>query len=243
MSRLPKAPLIEVIFELRWKVSDKDDLTRFQYLHGDLYSEFRNQYSHRNLLTPPDIPLELIVSQAQYQFRREKDSYPLIQVGPGLVTLNTDDAHYYWDEFYGWTKELTQKFFKLYQFKKGEKVTPVLYYLDFFDVNPEKNDVMKFVNEKLHIGVTQTFLEDSKSKPSDVNIGLNYPIELGHLLVNVQTGNHAQKGKGLVMQTKITGKGFEANKKLVDSWVDDAHGVCRQIFRKMTEGELYQSFQ
>ncbi len=41
MSKLPNAPLVEVIFELRWKVDKNDELVKCQYLHGDLFAKVK----------------------------------------------------------------------------------------------------------------------------------------------------------------------------------------------------------
>jgi len=46
MSKLPNAPLIEVIFEPRWKVTDKEKLSKCQYLHGDLLSSIKDVYTY-----------------------------------------------------------------------------------------------------------------------------------------------------------------------------------------------------
>ena len=41
MSKLPKAPLVEVVFELKWDIKIKSDLDDFQYLYGDLYANLK----------------------------------------------------------------------------------------------------------------------------------------------------------------------------------------------------------
>lgn len=43
MSKLPNAPLIEVVIELRWQITQKNELTGIQYLYGDLYNELKDK--------------------------------------------------------------------------------------------------------------------------------------------------------------------------------------------------------
>ena len=44
MSKLPKAPLLEIIFEINWDITNKNDIVKFQYLHGDLFSNLKDKY-------------------------------------------------------------------------------------------------------------------------------------------------------------------------------------------------------
>ncbi len=60
MSKLHSAPLLEVIFEIKWAVISKSDIVDFQYLHGDLYSKLKSKYSHRESLIPPEIPIDVV---------------------------------------------------------------------------------------------------------------------------------------------------------------------------------------
>jgi len=100
MSKLPNAPLIEVIFELRWEIKQKSDLTKYQYLIGDLYSSIKGDFPIRESLAPPEIPTEILINNPAHRFRSDKNQYPLVQVGPGLLTLNTTDENYFWNDFY-----------------------------------------------------------------------------------------------------------------------------------------------
>jgi uncharacterized protein (TIGR04255 family) len=52
MSKLPNAPLIEVVIELRWQITQKNELTEIQYLYGDLYNELKDKFPHRESIIP-----------------------------------------------------------------------------------------------------------------------------------------------------------------------------------------------
>ena len=78
---------------------NKSDLSKVQYLYGDLYSELKQKYPHRESIVPTEIPLDILINQPVHRFRSAPNDYPLFQVGPGIITLNTTDSKYYWNTF------------------------------------------------------------------------------------------------------------------------------------------------
>ena len=64
MSKLPKAPLIEVIFELSWIANTLTEHEKFQFLLGNIYAKLRQEYPLRiNLVQIPitglKVPIEI----------------------------------------------------------------------------------------------------------------------------------------------------------------------------------------
>ena len=72
MSKLPNAPLLEVIFEIKWDITNKSDIAKFQYLHGDLYSNLKDKYFYRESLLPSEVPFEMVKGMPVYRFRKEE---------------------------------------------------------------------------------------------------------------------------------------------------------------------------
>ncbi len=114
MSKLPKAPLVEVVIELRWQITNKDELAGIQYLYGDIYNELKGKYPYRESILPVEFPMEMTINQPVHRFRTEKGGYPLVQAGPGILTLNTINSIYFWDTLYNDAGELIEKFFNVY---------------------------------------------------------------------------------------------------------------------------------
>ncbi len=239
MSKLPKAPLIEVIFEIRWQIKQKSDITNYEYLIGDLYSLVKSDYPHRESLLPPGMPSDIILNNPAHRFRKEKDGYPLIQIGPGVITLNTNDEYYFWNEYYDLAKNLLTNLFETNALDNYSFNTNLLY-LDFFEFDFSKSDVNDFVNDMFNINVTQGFLEES-DLPFNLDIGFFYGIPLGNLAVTLKKG--AAKGKeGIVMQTSLYGNTFFNETKNILSWLTEAHEFSSNLFKKITAGKLYESF-
>jgi uncharacterized protein (TIGR04255 family) len=242
MSKLPNAPLLEVVFELRWKITNKTDLGRCQYLHGDMYSKLVGKYPIREPLTPIEFPAELFLNNPAHRFRTKKGGYPLFQVGPGIITLNTVDETYLWPEYFNLIKELINTFFEVYSRVELEKFTPILRYIDFFKIDSGEINLIEFIKNSLNTNIEQRFYVASHS-PSIITFNLSYPTELGQFTFNLNNGSNQRSEKGLVLQTGVNGMEFEPNSEKILNWIRDSHEFCSEIFKKMTAGALYESFK
>jgi uncharacterized protein (TIGR04255 family) len=241
MSKLPNAPLIEIVLELRWKITNKVDLSKIQYLYGDIYNELKHKHPYRENIQPPEIPIEVLLNQPVHRFRTAQNDYPLFQVGPGIITLNTIDSKYFWESFYNDSSELVNTFLNVFPIKNGEKLTPSILFLDFFPFNFKENDVYKFISDKFNVKFEQSFIKNV-SNPKDVNLGFYYEISLGDLSVVFHKGNSNHK-EGIVLQTRINGAAISPDLDNIKLWIGQAHDTCSDLFKKLTEGKLYESFK
>lgn len=241
MSKLPNAPLIEIVLELRWKITNKVDLSKIQYLYGDIYNELKHKYPYRENIQPPEIPIEILINQPVHRFRTAQNDYPLFQVGPGIITLNTIDSKYFWELFYKDSSELVETFLKVFPIQIGEKLTPSILFLDFFPFDFRKYDVYEFINEKFNVKFEQSFIKNV-SNPKDINLGFYYEIPLGDLSVVFIKGKNKLQ-EGIVLQTRINGASINPKRDEILSWIDQSHDTCSDLFKRLTEGELYKSFK
>ena len=242
MSKLPKAPLYEVVLELRWKITNKSDLTKVQYLYGDIYNILKNKYPYRESIAPPEIPMEILINQPMHRFRVAQDDYPLFQVGPGIITLNTVDDKYFWDTFSTEIEELFHSFLSVYAFQTNEKLIPSILFIDFFPFDFKDNDVYAFLSNNFNIEFKQNFI-DNINNPKDVNIGFFYEISQGDLSVIFHRGKDSKNSEGIVVQTRINGISLNPDITEIKTWTDESHNVCSELFKKLTEGKLYESFK
>lgn len=242
MSKLPRAPLVEIVLELRWKITNKTDLSKIQYLYGDIYSELKNKYPFRESIVPTEIPIDILINQPVHRYRTANNDYPLFQVGPGIITLNTIDKKYFWDTFSKDMEELVGSFLKVFPIDSNEKLTPSILFLDFFPFDFEKKDVYNYINEKFNIVFNQSFILN-ENYPKDINLGFYYEIPTGDLSITFQKGKNSSLQDGIVLQTRINGKSLNPNIAIISSWIEKSHDTCSELFKKLTEGELYESFK
>lgn len=244
MSKLPNAPLLEVVFELRWPVVTEKDFNKFNYLYGDLYSAFKEKYPVREplpLSQTPEIPRNFLINNPLHRYR-SKDNYPLIQVGPGLLTLNTIDEKYFWEDYSKDSKELIESFFNIYEKNPTDKFTPSLLYYDFFVLDMENVNVLEFVNNSLNLNINQGFLKTNEN-PKNFVLNLSYPVKLGDLIISFNIGKNNKNEDGLVLQTRLNGTKFDPNPNDIVNWLDEAHDFCSNSFKELTKGSLYESFK
>ncbi len=240
MSKLPKAPLIEVIFEIRWAVSGQKELQEVQYLYGDLYPLLKENYPFRE--TIQNLPVELFINVPTHRFRTAPNDYPLVQVGPGIVTVNTVDSKYFWSEFEDLILEVVEKLNTVYAFKESHNVRLILQYIDLLRFDFEDGDILTYLKENLGISITQGFYHGN-SISKNLVLGLNYENELGSLNVNINRGKDAKGGDGIAIQTNLTSGIVKFETSVIKTWVEKAHELCSNSFKEMTKGKLYESFK
>jgi uncharacterized protein (TIGR04255 family) len=240
MSKLPNAPLIEVILEFRWTVTNNTDLSKIQYLYGDLYNDLKEKYPYREAVFPIALPNEFTLNNPIHRYRTAKDDYPLYQVGPGIITLNTIDSKYDWDEFSSEAEQLLNSFIAV-QTQLTDKLIPSLTYIDFIAFDFEKNNVMDYINENFNLKFEQSFINSNKT--NDLKLGFNYEIEVGNLTVMFSKGNNKNNETGIAIQTNIKGKAHNLDSKILIDWLGKAHGISSEMFKKLTAGKLYESFK
>ncbi len=241
MSRLPNAPLLEVIFELRWELTI-NDINDFQYLHGDLYSRLKDKYPFRENLVPPGIPPEIVKGKPIYRFRSKPGGYPLLQVGPGLISINTIDEKYYWVEFSKEIETILDGLDSIYPKYKTLKLQPSLIYIDFLAYNKQDMTPQEFMNNNLHLNFKQDFIADGDAKLKEVNISLNYQVGTDIVSLNIADGQ-SNNDTGLILQTKIMGRDDNYSSGDLLKWLGIAHELSSTLFKSLTKGQLYESFK
>jgi len=240
MSKLKNAPLIEVIFELRWGISNSDDLAKAQYIYGDLYNELKEFYPYREAIVPAEVPIEMLINKPIHRFRKAKNDYPLCQVGPGIITHNTIDKHYFWNKFYENTTKLIEAFSNV--FHLNEKITTSLLYIDLIPFDFTSKDVYKFINDHFNIEFKQSFFEEI-SQPFDLNFGFYYKTKFGNLELTFRRGRKNENEEGILLQTRLNSNNMNTDKTEILNWLENAHYTCSNTFKKLISTNLYNSFK
>jgi uncharacterized protein (TIGR04255 family) len=243
MSKLPNAPLLEVIFEIKWDITSKTDIVDFQYLHGDLYSNLKSKYSHRENLLPPEVPLDIVKGNPVFRFREKQGSYPLVQIGPGLISLNTIDEKYFWNQFRDESNEVLRVLNEIYPKYSELNLSPALTYLDFFEYDKNKETPLEFINSNFQLSLKDNFMSKTDSTMNDVNFTFNYEVDEKIVSLNLRNGKINNDKEGLVLQTKVFGKKRKYNTEKLQEWLDSAHDLSSNMFKSLTNGKLYESFK
>lgn len=241
MDKLPNAPLLEVIFELRWNMSNDNHWSQFPFLPGDLYALLKKQYPERHILAPTDIPPNLLEGSAIYRYST-KNGYPMVQLGPGVLSLNTTDDYYDWKSYSKNIDELLRKFNDVYIFSENEQGRATLSYYDFLEFDWDEEDILSYLRNKLKIAMTPQFYEFGNA-PLALGVALSYKTDKGVFNLKIGRGTADNDRSGLILEFQIVSPSIRPIPEEVNKWLEEGHDLCSEMFKKITEGELYDSFK
>jgi len=217
----------------------EDALSQYAYLPGELHSLLKNQYPVRESLPPVLLPVDQARGLVAHRFRVAAGQHPLVQVGPGVLTVNTTDASYEWSEFEQRSLFVIEQFLKVYQ-SLNASLSLNLLYLDFLPFDFQKNDIQAYLRSHLHISLEQSFFQ-SQAPAKGIQLTLPFQTAHGHFTFSVQQANHNNQ-QGLMLQFSMR-HNSPSELSAISAWLKEAHQVCSQAFKDMTKGELYNSFR
>lgn len=251
---LNNKPLVEAIFELRWKLKEVGNGILidpdYKLLIGTIYDKVKNKYKHHKQLPSATMPDEIAAYVVQHQFRYSEDGWPLIQVGPGVITLN-DTEKYTWSNFQKRIDELINVLFESYpnSDEKLEINSLVLRYINAEEFDFEKNDIWGFIKDKLKIYVNiypQLFENTEVSdKPLSFDLQFTFPTNKpnGATYLRFRQGSIKNKS-ALIWETQIQStKQDIPNNEDLPNWIKDAHSLTKDWFFKMIKGDLLEKYK
>lgn len=250
---LKTMPLVEAILEIRWRLLGTSPAPQtdphYKLLLGRLYDRIQQDYPEHEQLPTANIPDELVSYVVQHRFRIAVSSWPLVQVGPGIFTVNST-ADYKWSDFRPRVLSAVVKLYDAHP-KVGElKITSLaLRYIDAVDFDCRTANTFEFLREKLKLNISlpNNLFEgtDVENKPNGLTFQCSFKGEKPKGIINVRFAT-GQRGNApaVVWETTVESaredlpempEGFEG-------WFDAAHDIANDWFFKMIEGELERRF-
>lgn len=216
----------------------EEALSQYAYLPGELHALLKDSYPVRESLPAVLLPVDQARGLVAHRFRVAPGEHPLVQVGPGVLTVNTTDASYEWSDFEKRSLFVVEQFLRVYQSLSGVLSLNLLY-LDFLPFDFEQSDIQAYLRSHLHISLEQRFFQ-SPVPAKGIHLTLPFQTPHGHFTVSVQQANHLNQ-QGLMLQFSMR---HQSSSELpaIHAWLDQAHQICSQAFKDMTHGELYESF-
>jgi uncharacterized protein (TIGR04255 family) len=253
VKELKNKPLVEAIFEIRWKLqgtpSGPQIDPHYKLLLGRLFDRFVPDYPDHEPLPTANIPDELVGYIVQHRFRVAAKKWPLIQVGPGIFSVNSA-ADYTWPDFRLRVVSALQKLYDAHPKVGDLKVTNlILRYIDAVDFDYASNSAFDFLRDKLKLTIslpTNLFNNtDVENRPNSLVWRCSFKCQRpkGVMGIRVATG---QKNNipAIVWETIIESAGDDLPSMPTDfsNWIDAAHEITDDWFFKMIEGELERRF-
>ena len=246
MSKLPQAPLQEVIFEVRWDLDVDPESNQmidngFDMGVGAFKTLCKDEFHLSRRKVHADMPARLLFHQVVYQYWKGEGEWPVIQLGPGIFTINDTEKNYDWDNFYPLIKKGLDWLEKAYGYKLNYNYL-TLRYIDTVKMKEftgssleefvKKNFNFSFENHYNTRGALKQLLFD---QVFDLD-------EKGGLHIAFSNGKDKEKKEDVfVWQTAVVKAGTFTTEDIV-TWADSAHHITAQLFKDITKKDFYARF-
>lgn len=250
---LKNKPLVEAILELKWALPEQmpgmEGDPHYRLLLGRFSERIQADYPSHEPLPTTQIPDAMVAHMAQHRFRSSKGGWPLIQVGPGLLTVNETDA-YTWNDFNDRCEKVVRSLFEAHPNKSEFKVQDLtLRYIDAVDVDFSQESIFEFLQDKMKTSIS---LPDGlfdggrvKKNPAAFNWQASFPHDDPGGLVTLRLAVGKHKDKPALIWETLVQAAHDRIPSMPDGfseWLGKAHDLTDDWFFKLIEGELERRF-
>ena len=253
--KLSKAPLVEAILEVRWRLVERPPGVtidpKYKILVGRLYDRLETAYPFHEPLPTASMPDEMLGYVVQHRFRIAENKWPLVQIGPGVVTLN-DTENYTWDDFENRSHQLLDHLFSVYPDAQHSLVIANLQlrYIDAIPFEFDRNDIFAFMADKLktQIALSPKVFQGAPIQPLPAGFSflVAFPTvnPIGIIRLRFARGTQ-NKRDTLMWETIVQSDGADIPQMPVgfQGWLSGAHTLTHNLFFKLIEGSLEESFR
>ncbi len=243
-------PLIEAIFELRWGET-KPGTFKFDNADRDVFFlKFSNEAFSKGFgeiqTINQDAPL--IPHLLKHRFWQSLNSWPCLQAGLGIVTVNQTDDGYSWLKFEAAIKSMLVIFSRtdenrFARIKDSAKLR--LTYQDFLPFNEGERDLSSFLKKTLNVEVTipQQYDGDERVESLDeLSIVLGHSITkpIGKMSIRIVQAINEGKGPGYLVETIVESSCSDAQIERVEdihAWLDQAHLLQKHSYETLMKAE------
>ena len=237
---LSNPPIIEAILEIHWPVFNPGDIPplneKFKLLPGRLHERVKASFPFIEVLPNSAIPDEMDPNIPRFRYRTEEGKYPLIQVGPGVLTVNLDKNNFMaQNNFYDTILDVLAKFFSVLNVQLSHIH---LHYIDAFQY--QGSSLFDFIGEKLktHFSFQPELFQvmGISSEPEDFMVESSYRVEdpPGKFRCRLRKGQVAGNDKMLIMDTMCLSQGPEIPaRENIGEWFIKADDLIHKWFYEM----------
>ena len=163
--------LTEIIFEFRWKLlgfdsQEIEEDPHYALLVGRFSEKAENDYPFYEPLPSSKAPSALVPFIPQHRFRTSKDEWPVIQIGPGVMTVNAVRM-YDWKDFSQRCVRAVENLFDAHPKRDVIETHDVsLRYICAKEADQDNVNILNFAQNDLRLTLR---LPDSLFEPNQVN--------------------------------------------------------------------------
>ncbi len=258
LPKLNNAPLVEAILEVRWRLvgtPNTPDMAvdpNYKLIVGRLYEKLRSTYPLHEPLPTASMPDEMMAYVVQHRFRIDENKWPVVQIGPGVITLN-DTHSYEWNNFRDQGCQLLTHLFEIYSTNTRKPLDIIglqLRYIDAIPFDFENENVSKFLDEnlKINFSIPESLFQDVKvnSTPKGMNAIFEFESYEPKGIVRFRFGRGTHSGENAIIWETVVQSDDKSIPKLPENlseWLNNAHDITHKLFFKLIEGPLHERFR
>lgn len=260
---LEENPLAEAWLEVRWKLPNRSgqppQLDPFPFALGVFRNSIKAKYKEIIALSPRvEIPFDEMLPQiVKYQFWTEKDTWPVIQIGPGIATVNFTRP-YTWKIFREQAIYLREQLINAYGESELSVTNLFLRYRNILSFDFKGSDFLGYINDNLNTQVSLPAYIPGKvvktSWPTDFSMALTYDLSepLGRGVIRIGTGlrkdTQPENQPVSVFELEVRSENDENNDiwtspQKFTTWLDQAHAVTHEWFFSLIDGQLRNHYE
>lgn len=247
-------PLVEAILELKWVLPAQtapkiQGDPHYRLLLGRFSEKIEGDYSFHEPLPTAEIPDVMVAHMAQHRFRCAEGKWPLIQIGPGLMTVNETEG-YTWEDFKIRCEKAVRSLFDAHPAKESFKVQDLtLRYIDAVDVDFGQETVFQFLQEKMktNISLPDALFQGGRvnASPKAFSWQTSFPHDDPGGLVTLRFAVGQRSGNPALIWETLVQASLERMPAIPEGfskWLEKAHDLTDDWFFKLIDGELERRF-
>ncbi|MEW6580092.1 MAG: TIGR04255 family protein [Chloroflexota bacterium] len=255
--KLQHPPLVEALLEVRWELDEiAPGVFRdpgFSVAHVRFYEQVKSEFPFIEPLPTLQVPDELTAHLAKYRYRVAQGQWPLVQIGPGVATLNFTEP-YDWESFLSHARRLFPALVSAYDGYEMQFSSLMLRYINAEPFDYEKDDLVSFLrthlNTEFQTPVEKRFLE-LRQRVRQVSWSAQYELSKpsGTGILRFATGKNPQGNRTVIWEQVVESTGAQmpaSNREdftMIIHWLDEAHAVVEDWFLCVVEGRLLSKYQ
>lgn len=243
--KLKQAPLKEVIFEVKWQLyTDERGVVYdpgFDYAVGIFASILKDSFPVHKRITPAgNNQEEYAINRPTFQFWKGELEWPVIQLGPGILSVNSTDVDYIWETTYRTTIQLAMNTLYSSYYKNIIFNNISLQYIDAVDID-DNYSFSEFASVNLQTDLINKY--DIPGRLKGMHIDQVFELEdKSNLRLSIQSGvNNNNFKPAMIWVTGIENSNTIPPESVIE-WLDMAHGCASALFVNMLNPDFYASF-
>ncbi len=262
---LGTSPLVEAWLDLRWQLQPGSQEgffldPQFPLALGTFYQSVRERFGYQEPLKASTAPLEFLPHVVRYRFRPAPDEWPLLQLGPGVATVNFTRPPYSWTEFKEASLYLRAKLTDSYETGlRPDRIS--LQYRNAVPCSYSSGELLRFLRSRLNttielpphipgpVGIPDT--------PVNMDMAFTYNLERPRGKGNIQfvTGTKRNETEDreeigtehLLFELRVMSQEDEVpdytDPSQFEDWLEAAHAVIHEWFFSLIAGPLFDEYR